>query len=48
MDVDFTPFGYLNSDGQIGGFDYSIMSEIAKLSELNAEFVHMQFNFLLN
>ncbi|MBW5410696.1 basic amino acid ABC transporter substrate-binding protein [Brachyspira hampsonii] len=47
IDVDFPPFGYLNSDGQIGGFDYDIMSEIAKLSGLNVEFTHMQFNGLL-
>ncbi|PTY40900.1 basic amino acid ABC transporter substrate-binding protein [Brachyspira hampsonii] len=47
IDVDFPPFGYLNSDGQIGGFDYDIMSEIAKLSGLNVEFTHMQFSGLL-
>ena len=47
IDVDFPPFGYLDSDGKIGGFDYDIMSEVAKLSGLNVEFTHMQFNGLL-
>ena len=47
IDVDFPPFGYLDSNGKIGGFDYDIMSEVAKLSGLNVEFTHMQFNGLL-
>ncbi|MEI0563298.1 basic amino acid ABC transporter substrate-binding protein [Brachyspira pulli] len=46
IDVDFPPFGYLDN-GKIAGFDYDIMNEVAKLSGLNVEFTHMQFNGLL-
>ena len=46
IDADFHPFGYLNN-GNIAGFDYDIMNEIAKLSDINVEFTHMQFKGLL-
>ena len=46
IDVDFPPFGYLESNGKICGFDYDIMSEYAKLSFLNIEFTHIHFNGL--
>lgn len=40
------PFGYLNN-GQIGGFDYDIMNEIAKESELKIDFIDMKFEELM-
>lgn len=40
------PFGYL-SNGQIGGFDYDIMNEIAKSSELEIDFTAMKFEELM-
>lgn len=46
IDADFPPFGYLDN-GNIAGFDYDIMNEIAELSGLNAKFTHMQFKGLL-
>lgn len=46
IDAAFPPFGYLE-DGNIAGFDYDIMSEIAKLTGIKVEFNQMQFSGLL-
>lgn len=40
------PFGYLNN-GEIGGFDYDIMNEIAKVSDLKIKFIPMKFEELI-
>lgn len=47
MDAGFPPFGYLDN-GNIAGFDYDIMSEIAKLTDMKVEFSHMSFAKLLS
>ena len=46
IDAAFPPFGYLEN-GNIAGFDYDIMSEIAKLTDMKVEFNQMQFAGLL-
>ena len=46
IDAAFPPFGYLDN-GNIAGFDYDIMSEIAKLTDMKVEFNQMQFAGLL-
>lgn len=46
IDAAFPPFGYLDN-GNIAGFDYDIMSEIAKLTDIKVEFNQMQFAGLL-
>lgn len=46
IDAAFPPFGYLE-EGNIAGFDYDIMSEIAKLTGIKVEFNQMQFSGLL-
>ena len=46
IDAGFPPFGYLEN-GNIAGFDYDIMSEIAKLTDMKVEFNQMQFAGLL-
>lgn len=46
IDAAFPPFGYLDN-GHIAGFDYDIMSEIAKLTGMKVEFNQMQFAGLL-
>ncbi|TKZ35615.1 transporter substrate-binding domain-containing protein, partial [Brachyspira catarrhinii] len=46
IDAAFPPFGYLEN-GNIAGFDYDIMSEIAKLTGIKVEFNQMQFAGLL-
>lgn len=46
IDAAFPPFGYLDN-GNIAGFDYDIMSEIAKLTDMKEEFNQMQFAGLL-
>lgn len=40
------PFGYLNN-GQIGGFDYDLMNEIAKEADLKIDFIDMKFEELM-
>lgn len=46
IDAAFPPFGYLDN-GNIAGFDYDIMNEIAKLTDMKVEFNQMQFAGLL-
>lgn len=46
IDAAFPPFGYLYN-GNIAGFDYDIMNEIAKLTDMKVEFNQMQFAGLL-
>lgn len=47
IDAGFPPFGYLDN-GHIAGFDYDMMNEIARLSDMEVEFTYMPFAKLLS
>ena len=46
IDAGFPPFGYLEN-GNIAGFDYDIMREIARLSGMKIDFTYIPFAGLL-
>ena len=46
IDAGFPPFGYLEN-GNIAGFDYDIMREIARLSGMKVDFTYIPFAGLL-
>ena len=47
IDAGFPPFGYFDN-GNIAGFDYDMMNEIAKLTDMKVEFSYMPFAKLLS